>query len=107
MNIYERHAAGVKSVQSYLGEACPFITWAGVNYNVLPGSVKSSKELDSGGFKLQADLTFIICADLLPSEPQLKQSITYDENIFQIQAIHKLTGGTLLRIECNDPNNDA
>ena len=107
MNIYARHAAGVRAVQNRDGADCPVITWAGKNYKVTPASVRTSKDLDAGGFKLQADLTFIICADLLPSEPQLKQTVTYLDRSFQIQAVHKLAGETLLRIECNDPNNES
>jgi hypothetical protein len=108
MDVYSRHAESLKAVQRRDGDACPWFSWKGpdglvVRVSILPGSLVRGKDLGAGGFKLRADLRFVVVASDLPDPgPEPQQTIEYLGKPLRIDTIETLAGATLLRFECND-----
>jgi hypothetical protein len=108
MNYYEVHAQGLKAEMDLLGNKCPIVTWNQKEIRILPGSAIKGKKLGEGGFRLSNDFRFVTLVSELPDpEPQLKQLITYNGDIFRIDTREKFAGGLQVRFECNDPNSGA
>ena len=108
MTAYARHAASLKAVQDYHGEACPVIGYDGRSIPVLPGSAARRKDLGPGGYHLDCDLSFVTNLDRFGSkQPTLKETITYMGDSYRVTAIHKLAGGLTARFECVDTNAGA
>ena len=112
MDPFSKHAQGIAAFQAYLGAACPVITWGvagqAQTIKVLPGSVVRRKDLGPGGFKLEADLQFTaLAADVQDAGPTLKSLIQYDGETYEVQAIHKLSGDTVWRYQCDAADEGA
>lgn len=45
-------------VEAMLGDALPVFQWRNQNWNIIPGSATRRKDLDGGGFSLNADFRF-------------------------------------------------
>ena len=61
-----------------------------------------------GGFKPNADLTFVVVASDLPTTgPKLREEIDYLGDRYRVREIHKLPGATLLEFKCDEVNQAA
>lgn len=111
-DIFAKHAQGVKSVQNWLGSACQSFAYAGNNYLICPDTAVRSKDLQAGGFKPNADLTFVVVVADLPAGwptvgPKLREEIDYLGDRYRIREIHKLPGNTLAEFRCDELNQSA
>jgi hypothetical protein len=101
-------SAGFAEAMAELEDNAGVVTWNGADYPVWPGSAVRGKDLGAGGFKLRADLRFVVRAGVFPDPgPQLKQKVTYLGEEYRIDTIEKVPGETFVRFECNDPNQGA
>lgn len=110
---YAKHAAGIASVQSYLGAKCPVFSWNGHNRKAIPGGTKIGKGLGGGGYGLESDLQITCLVAQFGTSAQalvesmLKTELTYLGHSYRIDAVMIAAGGQQIRIQCNDANQGA
>ena len=108
MDPYAKHAAAIARLEVYLGDACPTFTWAGADYKAFPSGSLFQKKAQAGGFLLEEDLTLLARADQFPDPgPAVKQLISYPGaagQLYRIDSITTLPGGTLLKFHLNHPD---
>lgn len=89
------------------------ITWAGGDYPCAPGVETDTKTTEIDGFALGADLVVAIRRDLLPSIPQLKQSVSYlraageTAKTYRIDSVVNPPGAAFVQLGLVDPNRGA
>lgn len=119
MNAWAFHAEGIGEIQAEAGADCPFITWAGQNYILLPGSAVLKRKLEEGGYNQDFDFTAtallstftaknptITTSNQLASA-MLKNSFSYQGEVFRFQSVWLLAGGFQIQINANAANQSA
>lgn len=121
VNPYQIHAQGIAAVQTEQGNACPQITWGGVNYLLLPGTAMRQKELAMGGFNLNADFVFTALVSTFLNATAngavvtdagslksafLQSPFTYLGDIYKGVNVWLLAGGLQIHVEANSISQD-
>jgi hypothetical protein len=79
-------------------------SWNGSSYKCVSGELMATKDLESGGFALQADRRIVVRRALFTdTQPQPKQTITMDARLLRIDSIEASTDGAFYVLTCNDP----
>lgn len=89
--------------QAALGDNCPTCVWNGNTIRIIPGTVVSRKDLTVGGFSTDDDLKFSVNVSDLPQngQPTLRQTITYLNADYRLDAIITMPGGMMLEYQLN------
>ena len=110
MNHFSDHAAGLAELQSELGDDCPVFTFAGQSIKCLAGGAKRSKEIEDGGFGMDADLTLTAMVADVRSTPEalvaalLKSQITYLSKLYRVESVTVAPGGVQFSLAATDLN---
>ena len=113
MNAWEFHAEGIAEIQAEAGGDCPFITWGGDNYIILPGSARIKLTLVEGGFDQDYDFTATaLLSTFTAKNPGIKSvadlsaamnktTFSYQGKIWRFQSVWQLAGGFQIQINAN------
>jgi hypothetical protein len=102
MNPYSEHAAGLRELQTELGDNCPSISWAGQTIYVLPGGITLKSKNSVGGLSMDADFKFVCMADDFGATlPTSNQILTYRGNTLKIDSVVLAAGGLQVSIMAN------
>jgi len=114
MNDYAANARALGWLQGRLGSACPVVTWAGVDYEIIPDSAARRQDLVAGGCDLNADLQFeVLISTFGYTDPQafkgalLQRAIQYLGDDYKVQAVNIRPGGLQALIEANSLTQNA
>ena len=112
MNIYEKHAVSLARLQVRLGDACPVVQWADLDFKVVPGSVLRRAELGGGGMTLDADFVFEALVETwrerrpeitdakAMKDALLRTPIGYLGDEYQVATVKIRPGGLEVQVEC-------
>lgn len=107
MNPFAEHAAGLGELTVELGDECPTFQWGRQTYKALPGGANRKRQLDDGGYSLDADLA-ITCdvAQFGKSAIALQNEmpnteLTYLTELYRVVLVSIAPGGHHIRIEAN------
>ena len=110
MNHYTDHAAGLAELQTELGDDCPVFTFASSTIKCLPGGARRAKELEDGGFGMDADLSLTALVAEVSGTPEtlvaslLKSQITYLSKIYRVESVTIAPGGLQFSLTATDLN---
>lgn len=127
MNDYATHARAFGTVQDRMGDDCPVISWADQDFKVIPGSAIRRKDLNSGGFALNADFVFEVLVSAFLNQTfvamngststittardlksaLLQKPIGYLGDTYKADSVEILPGGFQLSVECNALNQNS
>lgn len=87
-------------------------TWNGAEYPCVTGPTRKSRDLQAGGFGLDAALVLFVRAQLfvidgVTTRPESKQRLTFEEKSWRIDEVVQVAGSPFLRLVCNDPAQGA
>lgn len=80
------------------------LTISGVDYPCVASSYSHSKQIDVGGFELEADISFTVRRSLLPSVPSEQSTVTYSSSTFRILKVIESPGSAFIRLICVSAN---
>jgi hypothetical protein len=115
MNEYFYHAKALQWLQMSLGAGCPSITWNGQSYPLIPSSAIRRKDLDVGGFQLNADFRFNALVSTFGvnysaqtlKDAMLQKTIIYLGDTYKVDSITLLPGGYQITADCSSINQNA
>lgn len=105
MNIYQKHADGLRALQNQQGDTCPVFTpqWATLgDIKILPGGVRTKKDNSAGGLSLDSDLQLTcLLADFGASPPSSRQVFTYLGGSYRIMSVTTAPNAIQVRINAD------
>jgi hypothetical protein len=107
MSLPEEMAADLAELET---EIPITFAWNGSDYPTVTGPTRRSRDLQPGGFGLEAALVLFVRADLfadVDARPQSKQRLTFEDQSWRIDEVTQVAGSPFLRLTCNDPAQNA
>ena len=108
MDTYSEHASGIAELQA---ESKAVLTWKGATYKCLPSGAIRSKQIESGGFGLDSDISLVcLVADFGSASAEalvsalLKTQITYLGHTYRVESVTVAAGGYQIVIKATDLN---
>lgn len=78
-------------------------TWNGASYACVTGSTRRTRNLEPGGFGLEAGLVIFVRASLFTTRPTSRERLTFENATWRIDDVTQVAGSPFLRLLCNDP----
>ena len=111
---YAEHADGLAELQTELGAGCPSFAWRGLTVRCLASAARRSKEIESGGFGIESDLSLTCLrsalgygTDDLLVAALLKSQLVYIGHTYRVESVIVAPGGKWVTIGCADFNKGA
>lgn len=76
------------------------VTIDGTDYACRVSSRSKTRNLEAGGFGIEADLTVTVRCSLFDTEPAAQTALTHDSNSYTIDRVAKAPGGSHYRLFC-------
>ena len=115
VNPYQSQADCIQDVMNELGSECPVIVLNTKNLQIVPGSARQTKDLQSGGFQFNADMSFTMLVSTLAAagvadnasdakDALLQREIGYLDDRYKVKAVNIIAGALFLGIEADSLN---
>jgi hypothetical protein len=104
MSLPEEIAADVLELEAEIPAS---FAWSGWDYPCITGPTRRSRNLQAGGFGLEAALVIFVRASLFSTRPESKQRLTFESQSWRIDDVTQVAGSPFLRLACNDPAQGA